>query len=41
VAGYTSDEARLTMGMRLDMVARVVPALAGVPLVHRDELLVF
>ena len=40
-AGYSSDEAELTRGMRLDMVGRVIPSLAGVPLVHRDEMIVF
>lgn len=41
IAGYSSAEVELTRGMRLDMVARVVPSLADTPLVHRDELLVF
>lgn len=41
ITAYTSDEAELTRGMRLDLVGRVVPALAGTPLIHRDELLVF
>ena len=41
IAGYSSAEAELTRGMRLEMVARVVPDLAGVPLIHRDELVVF
>lgn len=41
ISGYTSAEAELTRGMRLDMVGRVVPSLADTPLVHRDELIVF
>ena len=41
IAGYSSAEAELTRGMRLEMVARVVPDLDGVPLIHRDELVVF
>lgn len=41
MSGYTSAEAELTRGMRLDMVGRVVPSLADTPLVHRDELIVF
>lgn len=41
VAGYTAGEAELTRGMRLDVVGRVVPDLAGTPLIHRDELVVF
>lgn len=41
ITRYSSEEAELTRGMRLDMVARVAPALSGVPLVHRDELFVF
>lgn len=41
ISAYSSQEAELTRGMRLDMVGRVVPSLAGVALIHRDELLVF
>ena len=41
ITSYSSQEAELTRGMKLDMVGRVVPALAGVALIHRDELLVF
>lgn len=41
IVKYSSDEAQLTRGMRLEMVGRVVPDLAGVPLIHRDELIVF
>ena len=41
ITAYSSEEAELTHGMRLDLVGRVVPALAGAPLIHRDELLVF
>ena len=41
ITSYSSQEAELTRGMKLDMVGRVVPSLAGVALIHRDELLVF
>lgn len=41
ITGYSSEEASLTRGMRLEMVGRVLPSLSGVPLIHRDELLVF
>jgi glutamate 5-kinase len=41
ISAYSSQEADLTRGMKLDMVGRVVPSLAGVALIHRDELLVF
>lgn len=41
ITGYSSEEAELTRGMRLDLVGRVVPSLAGTPLVHRDEMVVF
>ncbi len=41
ITAYSSQEAELTRGMKLDMVGRVVPSLAGVALIHRDELLVF
>ena len=41
ISGYSSEDAELTRGMRLDLVGRVAPALAGTPLIHRDELVVF
>ena len=41
IAAYSAREAELVRGMRLEMVARVLPDRAGVPLVHRDELIVF
>lgn len=41
VAGYSAQEAELVRGMRLEMVARVLPDRAGVPVIHRDELIVF
>ncbi len=41
ITRYSSSEAELARGMRLEMVGRVVPSLADVPLIHRDELLVF
>ena len=41
ITRYSSSEADLARGMRLEMVGRVVPSLADVPLIHRDELLVF
>ena len=41
ISKYSSDEALLTRGMRLEMVGRVAPELAGTPLIHRDELIVF
>jgi len=41
ISGYSSEDAELTRGMRLDLVGRVAPALAGTPLIHRDELIVF
>ena len=41
ITAYSSQDAELTRGMRLDLVGRVAPALAGTPLIHRDELLVF
>lgn len=41
ITAYSSQEAELTRGMKLDMVGRVVPSLSGVALIHRDELLVF
>ena len=41
ITSYSSQEAELTRGMKLEMVGRVVPSLAGVALIHRDELLVF
>ena len=41
ITRYSSQEAELTRGMRLDMVARVLPDLADTPLIHRDELIVF
>lgn len=41
ISGYTSSEAELARGMRLDMVGRVLPRLAEVPLIHRDEMIVF
>lgn len=41
ITRYSSSEADLARGMRLEMVGRVVPSLADAPLIHRDELLVF
>ena len=41
LAGYSSREAELTRGMRSELVERVAPELAGTPLIHRDELVVF
>lgn len=41
IVSYSSDEAELARGMRLDLVGRVIPALAGTPLIHRDEMVVF
>ncbi len=41
IARYSSREVELVRGMRLDMVARVIPELASTPLIHRDELVVF
>ncbi len=41
ITRYSSSEADLARGMRLEMVGRVVPSLADMPLIHRDELLVF
>ena len=41
LAAYSSREAELTRGMRSELVARVAPELAGTPLIHRDELVVF
>lgn len=41
ITGYSSAEAELTRGMRLDLVGRVLPDRAGVALIHRDELIVF
>ncbi len=41
LAGYSSQEADLTRGMRSELIARVAPELEGTPLIHRDELVVF
>ncbi len=41
ITAYSSDEAKLTHGMQLDMVGRIIADLATMPLIHRDELLVF
>lgn len=38
---YSSQEIEKTRGLRSEVVARFMPHLADVPVVHRDELLVF
>jgi glutamate 5-kinase len=41
VARYSSTEMSRVRGLRLDVVRRFLPEKAGVPAIHRDELLVF
>lgn len=41
ISAYSSAEVDLTRGLRLDMVGRFVPDLAGRPVIHRDEMIVF
>lgn len=38
---YSSDAVEKTRGLRSEVIARFMPNLADVPVVHRDELLVF
>ena len=41
VVRYSSDDMVRVRGLRLDVIARFLPDKAGVPAIHRDELLVF
>lgn len=41
IARYSSDQLRKAHGVRLDVIARFMPELAGQPFIHRDELLLF
>lgn len=41
VARYDSDDMKKCLGLKLDVIARFLPEKAGVPAVHRDELLIF
>ncbi len=41
VSRYSAEELAKARGLKLDVVARFLPAKADVPAIHRDELLVF
>jgi glutamate 5-kinase len=41
VSRYTSEEMVRVRGLKLDVVERFMPDHAGMPAVHRDEMLVF
>ncbi|MBQ6491874.1 MAG: glutamate 5-kinase, partial [Atopobiaceae bacterium] len=38
---YSSDELAKARGLRLEVIERFLPELAGQPCIHRDELLLF
>jgi glutamate 5-kinase len=41
VSRYTSEEMVRVRGLKLDVIERFMPDHAGMPAVHRDEMLVF
>ncbi len=41
IARYSSDDLNKARGLRLEVIERFLPELAGQPCIHRDELLLF
>lgn len=41
ISKYSSDDLCVSKGLKLDVIARFMPQKANIPVIHKDELLLF